>query len=459
MRLLVILMVFCFTSAASAQVKVPSSQAEIQLSFVPLVNQASPAVVNIFANRIIEQRQSPFMGNPMFEEFFRNFGQSRPRVQNSLGSGVILSADGIVVSNYHVVGMATEIKVVLNDRREFSARVLLGDQESDLAILKIESDEDLPWLALRDSDEVQVGELVLAIGNPFGIGQTVSSGIISGLARSGLATGNARGYFLQTDAPINPGNSGGALIDMSGELVGVNTSILTRSGGSNGVGFAIPANLVAQFVVQAQSGNASFERPWAGVFGQAVDSNIAEGIGQPVPQGVILSAIHPLSSFKTAGLEVGDVVVAIDGQDVNAPAEMLFRMSVRPIGEQIDVRYLRGSDERATAVTLIEAPDTPPANPQTIPDGVVLSGLQVATINPRVSAELGLPVNAEGVVATQVPLQLQRIGLRPGDIITAINRAPIKTTDDVVSAADSTARGWRIDGISGGRSFTYRFRI
>ena len=459
MRFFTILVSLCLISPLWAQTKVPDSQAEMQLSFVPLVKQASPAVVNIFANRIVEQRQSPFMGNPMFEDFFRNFGQARPRVQNSLGSGVILSPDGIVVSNYHVVGMATEIKVVLNDRREFDARVLLGDQESDLAILKIESEDDLPWLPLRDSDEVEVGELVLAIGNPFGIGQTVSSGIISGLARSGIATGNARGYFIQTDAPINPGNSGGALIDMNGQLVGVNTSILTRSGGSNGVGFAIPANLVAQFVAQSQSGNDAFERPWAGVFGQAVDGDLAEGLGQTVPSGVILSAIHSLSAFKAAGLQVGDVVLAIDGQEVNAPAEMLFRMSVRRIGDKIDVLYLRGGEERRAQVALMIAPDEPPANEQTVPDGVVLSGLTVANINPRVTSDLGLPIDAEGVVITRVPRQLQRIGLRPGDIITSINRAPIATTDDVISAAADTSRGWRIDGISGGRSFSYRFRI
>lgn len=459
MRLILILVVACWTSIGFAQQKVPTSQTEMQLSFVPLVKEASPAVVNIFANRIVEQRQSPFMGNPMFEDFFRSFGQSRPRVQNSLGSGVILSADGIVVSNYHVVGMATEITVVLNDRREFDARVLLGDQESDLAILKIESDEDLPWLELRDSDEVEVGELVLAIGNPFGIGQTVSSGIISGLARSGIATGNARGYFLQTDAPINPGNSGGALIDMTGALVGVNTSILTRSGGSNGVGFAIPANLVAQFVAQAKSGNDGFERPWAGVFGQSVDGDLAEGLGQIVPSGVILSAMHPLSSFKSAGLNVGDVILAIDGQEVNAPAEMLFRMSVRSIGDEIDVTYLRDGEMQNARVALIVAPDEPPANEQTVPEGVVLSGLSVANINPRVSAELGLPIDATGVVITRVPWQLQRVGLRRGDIITAINRREIENPDDVISSAADTSRGWRIDGISGGRSFSYRFRI
>ena len=215
----------------SAQ-QVPQSAAEVQLSFVPVVKQAAPAVVNIYAKVVREVRRTPLQSDPFFERFFRDpFADAKPRVQNSLGSGVILSADGIVVSNYHVVGMATDIRVVLNDRREFSARVLLGDEESDLAILKIDAPEPLPFLPLRASDTVEVGELALAIGNPFGVGQTVSSGIVSGLARSGGSGGQGRGYFIQTDAPINPGNSGGALVDMAGQLIGVNTSILTRSGG------------------------------------------------------------------------------------------------------------------------------------------------------------------------------------------------------------------------------------
>ena len=235
-------------AGAGASEQVPQSQAQIQLTFVPVVKQAAPAVVNIYAKIIRPGRASPFQGDPFFERFFRDSFRERPRVQNSLGSGVILSPDGLIVSNYHVVGEATDIRVVLADRREFDARVLLGDAESDLAILQLEDAEELPYLPLRDVDTVEVGELVLAIGNPFGVGQTVSSGIVSGLARSGTANRGGRGYFIQTDAPINPGNSGGALVDVSGKLIGVNTSILTRSGGSNGIGFAIPADLVAAFV-------------------------------------------------------------------------------------------------------------------------------------------------------------------------------------------------------------------
>ncbi|NNK78378.1 MAG: PDZ domain-containing protein, partial [Litoreibacter sp.] len=417
-------------------------------------------VVNIFANRVVEQRISPFRGNSLFEELFGNRGMTRSRVQNSLGSGVILSEDGIVVSNYHVVGMATEIRVVLKDRRQYEARVLLADRESDLAILKIESDTALPWLDLRDSDKVEVGELVLAIGNPFGIGQTVSSGIISGLARSGIATGNARGYFIQTDAPINPGNSGGALVDIDGRLVGVNTSILTRSGGSNGVGFAIPANLVARFVEQAKEGEEQFQRPWAGIIGQSVDYELAEGFGLTVPEGVVISAMDEASPFATAGLGPGDIVLSVDGQAVNAPPEMLFRMSVRPIGEQIEVTYLSDGRELTAQVPLMVAPDTPPRDVRTVGSGVALSGLTVANLNPKLRAEMGIPIGTKGVIVTDISGPLRNLGLRRGDILREINGRGIQTTQDVLSvAADEDTRRWRVDGLRGGKRFSYRFRV
>lgn len=445
------------TSPVSAQ-QVPQSQTEISLSFAPLVKQAAPAVVNIFTKTVSAQRASPFMGNPFFEQFFGDMRQMQPRVQNSLGSGVILSEDGIVVSNYHVVGMATEIRVVLNDRREFDASVLLADEQSDIAILKIDSPDPLPWLPFRDSSEVEVGELALAIGNPFGIGQTVSSGIISGLARSGVTTGNARGYFMQTDAAINPGNSGGALIDMAGRLIGINTRILTRSGGSNGVGFAIPSNLVAQFVAQAKAGNGSFARPWAGINGQAVDGSLAEGIGLSVPEGVIISAMHPLSPFAQSGLAPGDIVLSVDGQPVNAPAEMLHHMSVRGVGEMAEISYISQGDTKTAKVRLIPAPDSPPSDPRTIGDGA-LAGLAVATINPAISAEFGLPSDAQGVIITQVSGPLRRIGLRRGDVIGTINRMPVKSSADVEAVAAQGGRNWRVDGVSNGRRFSYRFRI
>ncbi|MEC3861437.1 trypsin-like peptidase domain-containing protein [Mesobacterium sp. TK19101] len=442
---------------ALAEARVPSSQAEITLSFAPLVKQAAPAVVNIYASRVVQAR-SPFADDPLFGNLFRDFGTPRPRVQNSLGSGVILSEDGIVVSNYHVIGQATDIKVVLNDRREYSATVLLADEETDLAILKLDQATDMPFLTLRDSDTVEVGELVLAIGNPFGVGQTVSSGIVSGLARSGTATGNARGYFIQTDAPINPGNSGGALIDVAGRLIGVNTSILTRSGGSNGIGFAIPADMVAQFVRQARQGLTGFERPWAGILGQPVDAGLSEHLGLSTPGGVIIADLHPASPFAQAGLMPGDVITAVDGQPVNTPPEMIFRMSVVGIGEVAHVTRVRDGAMDEVEVTMIAPPDSPPRDATTLGNRDVLTGLSLARANPAVISELGLPLGSDGVVVTDPGPLGARIGLQPGDIIRAIGRDNIDAPSQVGPALRRAAPRILIEAQRGGQRLILRFR-
>ncbi|ETW11641.1 protease DegQ [Roseivivax marinus] len=457
MRVLILLLCLGLSAPLAAEERVPQSPAEISLTFAPLVREAAPAVVNIYARRVVEQR-SPFAGDPFFGEFFRNFGSTRPRVQNSLGSGVILSADGIVVSNYHVVGEAEDIRVVLNDRREFDARVLLGDEEADLAILKLEGAGDMPHLSLRDSDDVEVGELVLAIGNPFGVGQTVSSGIVSGLARSGTATGSARGYFIQTDAPINPGNSGGALIDVSGRLIGVNTSILSRSGGSNGIGFAIPAALVAQFVAQAEAGQERFRRPWAGLTGQPVDADLSDSLGQAAPAGVLISAIHPASAFRDAGLEVGDVVVAVDGQAVNTPAEMIYRLSIRGIGAESVVTYARAGVESEARVALIAAPDAPARAAVTLARGDVLPGLALSRVNPAVIEEMELPLSAAGVVVTDPGRWGARAGLRARDVLRSVNGRAVQAPSDVGPALRAAASVVEIEVVRGGRRLALRFR-
>ena len=458
-RLALAALLLALPAAALAETRVPTSQAEISLGFAPLVKEAAPAVVNIYARIVTQGSASPFRGDPFFEDFFRGFGQPRPRVQNSLGSGVILSDDGIVVSNYHVVGQATDIRVVLNDRREFNARVLLGDKEADIAILKLEGVEDLPSLQLRDSDHVEVGELVLAIGNPFGVGQTVSSGIVSGLARSGTATGNARGYFIQTDAPINPGNSGGALIDVNGDLIGINTSILTRSGGSNGIGFAIPANLVREFVHQARAGNARFERPWAGVTGQNVDGDLAASLGLDVPEGILIADLHAASPLAAAGLQVGDVITDVDGQPVNSGQEMLFRMSVTGIGETAQVTAWHEGEERIFDVALIAAPEDPPREAEVLDEGTVLPGLEVARANPAVIAENGLSLNTEGVVVTDPGPNGLRAGLRPGDVVLAINGEEIGRPGDVAALLSDPGRRLLIEIGRDGRRLSLRFRL
>ncbi len=443
---------------AAAEGAVPASQAQIQLSFATVVRSAAPAVVNIYASRVIERGTSPFAGDPFFERLFGDVAPSTPRIQNSLGSGVIAAAEGIVVTNFHVVGSATEIRVVLNDRREYAATVMLGDEDSDLAILKLDGATDLPALPFTDSDAIQVGDLVLAIGNPFGVGQTVSSGIISGLARSSTALGDGLGAFIQTDAAINPGNSGGALVDMQGRLVGINTAILSRTGGSLGIGFAIPSNLVAQVVAQAQSGSDRFTRPWAGLSGQAVDAATAEAMGLARPDGVVLSAVHPDSPFAAAGLKAGDVITAVDGLTLNSPQEIVLRTATRGVGAEVAVTWLRDGEEQTARVTLIAAPDSPDREARTISGDTPLDGLSIARVNPAVAEELDLPPRADGIVVTEADGISAKAGFRTGDLILAINGAEIGSTADVETLSMSGDRRWRIDLLRQGRPTRLQFR-
>ena len=458
MRLALILSLFLAALPASAEMQVPQTRTDIQRGFVPVVRRAAPAVVNIYARRVVSVR-SPFSNDPFFQGLFRDFGTPRQRVENSLGSGVILGADGIVVSNYHVVGEATDIRIALNDRREFSARVLLADEESDLAILQMEGAQDMPALELRDSDSVEVGELVLAIGNPFGVGQTVSSGIVSGLARSGTATGNARGYFIQTDAPINPGNSGGALVDIKGRLIGINTAILSRSGGSNGIGFAIPSALVAQFVDQARAGHDSFRRPWAGIDGQPVTADMAEGLGLDRPGGVAIVQLHPQSAFLAAGFQPGDVITAVDGHPVNTPAEMIFRMSVTGIGAKARITGIRQGRERTVEVALIAAPELPPRDARVTGRKSTIPGMRLSNINPGVIGEFDLPLGVRGVVVEDPGDVGRRAGLRAGDVLLSVNGAEVGDTGDAIRLLRTARRWLSLEVQRGGRRVTMRFRL
>lgn len=445
---------------ASAQTRaVPQDRAEITLSFAPVVRAAAPAVVSIYARRLVAQRRNPFADDPVFGNLFRDFGRTGPRAQNALGSGVIVSPEGIVVSNFHVVGGADEIRVILNDGHEYDADIILSDEESDLAVLRLRGASGLPSLALRDSDSMEVGDLVLAIGNPFGVGQTVSSGIVSALARSGIGVGSGRGYFIQTDAAINPGNSGGALVDLNGDLVGINTAIITQSGGSVGIGFAIPANLVAQVVAQAQAGQAQFVRPWAGISAQAVDAALAEAFGLPAPRGVAISQMHPQSPLAAAGMRPGDIVLAVDGAPVNTAPEMMFRLSVQGIDARAMLTYLRDDETLTAEVALAAPPETPARDAVSITAPVALRGLDVAQVNPGVIAEMDLPLDSTGVVVVAAADWAARAGLRPGDLILQINTTRVAATADVARAAEEPTRNWLVEVMREGRRLALRFRI
>jgi Do/DeqQ family serine protease len=416
--------------------RVPASPAEIQLSFVPVVRKAAPAVVNIYTRKVVERRFQPFAGDPFFERMFGDLfpDLTQRRIENSLGSGVIVDPSGIVVSNYHVVGGADEITVVLHDRREFEGRVILADEETDLAVVRLEGARGLPALELRDSDTLEVGELVLAIGNPFGVGQTVTSGIISGLARSVDPGKGRRGYFIQTDAAINPGNSGGALVDIAGRLIGINTAILSRSGGSIGIGFAVPANLVERVVAAARQGAQALDRPWLGLAAEPVTGEIAEALGLDRPRGLLVNQIHPLSPFARAGLRPGDVLIEMGGAAVDSPSELDFRAATLGSGRSARVRYLREGREHEAAVRLGPAPEEPPRDQTVLREPPWLRGLTVLNVNPAVIEEAGLPLSAGGVLVAGVAGPAAGTGLRPGDLILGVNGEAIASVAELKRA-------------------------
>jgi Do/DeqQ family serine protease len=439
MRLLVLtaLLVFSPTAALPQQRAVPQSQAQIQLSYAPLVARAAPAVVNVYSNRIVRQAVNPF-----FQQFFGQ-GPMRSRVEQSLGSGVIVRGDGVILTNHHVINGGTDIKVALTDRREYTARVLLSDPRTDLAVLKIDPGPDiLPSLEFGDSDRIQVGDLVLAIGDPFGVGQTVTSGIVSALARS---NGGASDYqfFIQTDAAINPGNSGGALITMDGRLIGINSSIVSSSGGGNiGIGFAIPSNM-ARVVVEGAL-NGGVKRPWLGAEGQAVTAEIARSMGLPRPEGVLLSQVHPRSPAAQGGLRQGDVVFAIDGFAVDDTNAMRYRVATKRPGDAVSVRYYRDGAPRTVSLRVSLPPDDA-RDETTISGRNPLEGARVANITPALADELQMDLMATGVVVLSIDdsSSAERFGFREGDIVRQVNNDRITNVAQLRRALDE-ADAWRI---------------
>ncbi|MDD9798301.1 MAG: Do family serine endopeptidase [Alphaproteobacteria bacterium] len=431
----------------SALAQIPQSKNEIQASFAPVVAKVAPAVVNVYAKRLVKTRRSPLFDDPFFGEFFgRNF-DGRERVQNSLGSGVIISPDGIVVTNNHLIRGSAELTVVLADRREFKADILLADERTDLAVLQIKADDDMRFAALEyhNSDAVAVGDLVLAIGNPFGIGQTVTSGIVSALARTQVGVSDFQS-FIQTDAAINPGNSGGALVTMDGRLLGINTVIYTRSGGSLGIGFAIPSNMVQQ-VVRATLSDGKIIRPWLGAQLQNVSQSLADTVGLPRPIGALILAMHPQSPLQAAGLMAGDVIIAIAGRDINTPEELRYRLAVQEIGGRVGLVYLRDGTRYESDIALIVAPETPPRNQTWLSGNHPLNGLEIANINPAVEEELGAHDLKTGVIVVGIkPSQTaNRARLRVGDIVQTINGKTVKKVADVQQALTESPARWQIE--------------
>lgn len=433
---------------ASAQRAVPDTREQIQLSFAPVVKQVTPAVVNIYTTRTVRQRVSPLFDDPLFRRFFGDAlgGVPRERMEASLGSGVIVSADGLIITNAHVIQGSDQIQVVLADRREFPAKLVSQDERVDLAVLRIDTKgEQLPFLHLRDSDDLEVGDLVLAIGNPFGVGQTVTSGIVSAVARTAAGVSDYN-FFIQTDAAINPGNSGGALVTMDGRLIGINSAIYSRSGGSIGIGFAIPSNMV-RTVIDAVAAGGKLVRPWIGADGQAVTADLAAGLNLARPGGVLINQVRPGGPADKAGLRRGDVITGVNGREVDGPDALRYRIATLPIGGKATLTVLRGGKEQQLTLGLIAPPEDPPREVTTLQGRTPLAGAEVGNLNPALIEEIGFSGAQDGVVVLQVargsPAALT--GLRPGDVILRINGTAITRVRDLSAELARRARSWTID--------------
>ena len=426
----------------------PGGREEVMLSYAPLVREVAPAVVNIHTARAARRG-----GNPFFDQFFgRGRMSAPPRTERSLGSGVIVGADGLVVTNNHVVQGAEQILVALADRREYAAELVFTDPELDLALLRVDAEgEALPTVPLGDSERTEVGDIVVAIGNPFGVGQTVTSGIVSAVARTGVGISDYQ-FFLQTDAAINPGNSGGALIGLDGSLIGVNTAIYSRSGGSNGIGFAIPVNMVRQFLTGAASGRVV--RPWLGADVQPVTRDIADSLDLSRPSGVLVRRVSPGGPAARAGLKTGDIVTAVNGQA--APDEATFRYLTgsRPIGEAVTLTVARDGEARRLAIRLSEPPDVPARDETRLAGDHILTGVSVANLNPRLASELGAGFPESGVVVTGLARGAPAARLnfvRPGDIIDEVNGEPVGSVRALAGAMRGAERQAEIEFTRGGR--------
>ena len=424
---------------AQPERRVPFGRQQMQLSYAPLVKATAPAVVNVYASTKV---RSPFAGDPFFERFFGQ--QMAPRQQSSLGSGVIVDPSGIVVTNYHVIGDADQVKVALSDGREFDSKTVLKDQSLDLAILKIEAPQPFPVVQIGDSDALEVGDLVLAIGNPFGVGQTTTSGIISALARSHIGISDF-GFFIQTDAAINPGNSGGGLINMQGELVGINTAIFSQSGGSVGIGFAIPSNMVRAVVDAAKSGRDFFERPYIGANFEPVTAQVAEALGMKLPTGALVTQVAADAPAAAAGLKPGDVVLALNGSPLEGPDALGYRLATQQVGTDAMLTVLRQGKEVELSIKLARAPEGMSTLEVTIGGQGPFSGTKVAALSPRLAQKLRLDPEAKGVVIVALDKNSPAagVGFLPGDIVREVNGAEIQSADQLSKLAIEQSRWWR----------------
>ncbi|KHL26849.1 protease [Croceibacterium mercuriale] len=431
-------------------------------SFADLTEQLQPAVVNISTRQRVTVTNNPFAGTP-FEGMFGNQGQQSTREAQSLGSGFIISADGYVVTNNHVISPPDtnaeleEVTVTLPDGKEYQAEVVGNDADSDLAVLKIVRDEPFPFVKFGDSAAARAGDWVVAIGNPFGLGGTVTSGIISSVLRSGL-NGGAYDRYIQTDASINRGNSGGPLFDMQGNVIGINNAIFSPSGGSVGIGFAIPADTAAPIVRQLIAGE-EIVRGYLGVQIQPMNEDLAAALGIAANRGEFIQGVQPGEAAEQAGLQAGDVVLTVDGKEVTPEQSLSFLVANTAPGTRIPLEIIREGQRRTIQVAVGRRPsaeelqaqqfsmdEEAPEQQQPLPssDGLIPQalGLQVTPITPLIARQLGVGNDTRGLVVLAVDQSADaaRKGLRRGVIIETVNGSPVATTGDL-EAAIRAARG------------------
>ncbi|GAB5471704.1 MAG: DegQ family serine endoprotease [Rhodospirillales bacterium] len=425
----------------------PDSLREVQLSFAPLAKVVSPAVVNVHTTAAAPTR-SPIFDDPILREFFgRDFGPGFGRRQQpatALGSGVLVSPDGLIVTNHHVIRQAQSVTVALADLRQYPAEVILTDESTDLAVLKIEADESLPHLRLGDSDDLEVGDLVMAVGNPFGVGQTVTLGIVSALARTQIGVSDYS-FFIQTDAAINPGNSGGALVTTDGRLIGVNTAIYSRSGGSVGIGFAIPANMVRTVIASAEMGG-EVARPWHGFRGSTVTTDLARELDLTKPGGVVVEHLYNGGPADRAGLRAGDIILAVEGYSVLDERALRFRLATIGVGREARLEVLRRSKVFELMLVLEGPPDEPALAARRLAGQQPLAGAVIGNLSPALAENLGLEDTWDGVVVLEVPRNstARRFGFRPGDVLRRLNDDPIDTADGLEETLKAPMPRWTL---------------
>jgi Do/DeqQ family serine protease len=437
----------------------PQSRADTILSFAPIVKRAAPAVVNVFASRVEQRPANPFFDDPIFRRFFgEGGGGPRGPTAQSLGSGVIVDASGLVVTNNHVIEGMTDVKVSLSDKREIPAKIVLRDPRTDLAVLKLTEGSNFPVMELGDSDALEVGDLALAIGNPFGVGQTVTQGIVSAIARTQVGISDY-GFFIQTDAAINPGNSGGPLVDMNGRVVGINSAIFSKSGGSVGIGFAIPVNMVKIVIAAAKGGGKQVRRPWLGATLQTLSKEIAEPLGLERPAGALVADLDAKGPAAEAGVKRGDVIISVEGQSVDDPEAVGYRLGTKQLGGQVTLGVLRGGKKIAVQMRLAPAPETPPRDPVKITGQTPFTGATFVNLSPAVVEELSVQGATAGVVATDVDegSLAQQLNLQKGDVVIAVNDKKIGSTRELEAAANGHPYYWKVTLMRQGQVLTTIF--